>query len=916
MIAYRVDDPDDERDTSAQGDGPCLPGGPEAAVTTRSTEVADGAPARAYQDVASLPVTISNFARADDRYPRQERMSWGDLVARLRAHRRRVEKDGPLFSPVSYRQGATRGNAGVDQLYLAVADVDGTGVEGGIPVERFLERFPPDVEVVVVSTHSSSPEHPKYRAVTPLKAPCAANDWPEAWARIQAHVWGGLSDVHTKDQARFFYWPSCPPGAEPFVGRRPGAALDWEALPPVPDAPRGGDQRASDAQRGGTVSQGVLDLDLIRDGVPEGHRDAQLNAYAWHLHAAGWDDDDAERELIAAADRCQPPFDHAEALRKWHRVCAKEGPPVPRIDAVKCGLEEEEGYTEDGGVRVLAKQYHRTDMGNAERLVARFGDDMRYSRDLGTWLVWTGTHWELDRVCVAERLAKRTARAIWDEIRQAETVEDKKAIAGHAARSESSRAVAAMLKLAETEEGIPVRQEQLDTDRWLLAVQNGTLDLRTGDLREHRRGDYITKLVPITYDPRATAPRFERFLDEIMKGRRGLVEYLQRVVGYCLTGVTTERALLIFWGNGANGKSTLLELIADMLGAYATKTPISTLMAKSGDSIPNDIARLRGARFVYASEGEEGKRLAEAQIKEMTGGEKLTARFMRAEFFTFDPQFKLLMGTNHKPDIRGTDQGIWDRVKLIPFEARFDGADANPQLREKLRAELPGILAWAVQGCLAWQRSGLQAPAEVTDAVWTYRAESDSVGRFLGETCVLDAAARVTVAALAGAYEAWCREGGEAVLGPKQFADRLLERGLTRSRGARGVRRWQGVGLLDGQEGVTAVTGVTSLDGEAPDAPLMKDDTDFDVTTVTPVTQGASEAAVDGECLPQSVSTSDIEAQALAAVDQDRGGMPAAEVGASSDRDAALAAPNRGEAEGTLIDDEADGPLGPDDDPL
>jgi putative DNA primase/helicase len=269
-----------------------------------------------------------------------------------------------------------------------------------------------------------------------------------------------------------------------------------------------------------------------------------------------------------------------------------------------------------------------------------------------------------------------------------------------------------------------------------------------------------------------------------MKGRRGLVDYLQRVIGYCLTGVTTERALLILWGNGANGKSTLLELIADMLGEYATKTPISTLMAKHGDSIPNDIARLRGARFVYASEGEEGKRLAEAQIKEMTGGEKLTARFMRAEFFTFDPQFKLLVGTNHRPEIRGTDQGIWDRVKLIPFEARFDGADADPQLREKLRAELPGILAWAVRGCSEWKRSGLKAPSEVADAVRTYRAESDAVGRFLAECCVVNPRAHVSFADLSAAYETWCRDCGEAPLGPKQFATRLLERGVTRARGA------------------------------------------------------------------------------------------------------------------------------------
>jgi P4 family phage/plasmid primase-like protien len=748
-----------------------------------------------------------------DTAPHQELLTWAALRDRLSVHQRRTAKDGPLFSPVSYRDGATRGKAGVEQVFLAVADVDAKDVEGGVSAAQFLERFPPDLEVLISSTHSSTPEHPKFRAVTPLATPCAAHDWPEAWTRIQAHVWGGLSDVHTRDQSRVFYLPSCPPDAEPFVVHRPGRALDWRALPHGSEAARGAREQGGGSWDGDGPH--VLDLQLIRDGVPEGQRDARINAYAWHLHAQGWDEDAAVQALIEAADRCRPPFDHDEALKKWHRVCVLQGPPLPPLDISQVDWAEEVPDPA-GQDAVPTKTYHRTDLGNAERLVAAHGQDMRFCRELGAWLIWTGTHWEHDGTGRANRLAKATAKAIWREIDRAETVEEKKAIAGHAARSESSRSISAMLQLAETEPGVPIRQSKLDQDAWALSVQNGTLDLRTGELREHRRDDYITHLVPITFDPLAACPRFEQFLDEIMKGRRGLIEYLQRIIGYCLTGSVRERALLIFWGHGANGKSTLLELIADLLGEYAAKTPISTLMVKQGDAIPNDVARLRGKRFVYASEGEEGKRLAEAKIKELTGNERMVARFMHAEFFEFEPQFKIVVGTNHKPEINGTDDAIWDRVKLIPFEARFEGQAADPHLGDKLRAELPGIFAWAVRGCLEWRRSGLKAPGEVTRAVEGYRIEMDSVAQFLAECCVVDRGAQVPMGVLYMAYEAWCRDTGARAIGPKHFARRLGERGAERAKGTGGVRLWLGIGLDHRGGGVAEVAEVAQDPGFPP----------------------------------------------------------------------------------------------------
>ena len=275
-----------------------------------------------------------------------------------------------------------------------------------------------------------------------------------------------------------------------------------------------------------------------------------------------------------------------------------------------------------------------------------------------------------------------------------------------------------------------MRPDALDTDPWLLNVENGTLDLRTGQLHRHRPDDLITKVAPVHYDPEAVCPTWDMFLKRIMAGDEALVHYLQKIFGYSLTGVAREQCIFLAYGGGANGKSTAITAVTSVIGAYAQHTPTETLLVKRNDGIPNDVARLHGARLVTAAEAECHRRLAEALVKQLTGGDKIAARFLHGEWFEFTPGFKVVLAVNHKPAIQGTDHAIWRRIRLIPFTVTIPAKEQNKTLSEKLHAGNAGILRWAVDGCLAWQQDGLDPPSAVSEATAAYRDEMDTVGAF------------------------------------------------------------------------------------------------------------------------------------------------------------------------------------------
>ncbi len=444
-------------------------------------------------------------------------------------------------------------------------------------------------------------------------------------------------------------------------------------------------------------------------------------------------------------------------------------------------------------------RFNMTELGNAERFVARHGDDIRYCYPWGRWLVWNGARWERDESGKVHKRAKDTVRSIYAEAAAEGDDERRKSLVKHARASEAKNKIEAMLELAKSE--VPVSPDELDPNPLLLNAPNGTIDLRTGELREHRRDDLITKMAGAEYDPQASAPEWAAFLERVQPGEE-LREFLQRGTGYSASGDTSEQCMFINHGpSGANGKTTFQEAVAGALGDYAMRTPTEMLLAKRGGGVPNDVARLKGARFVAASETEEGRRLAESLVKDLTGQDTISARFMRAEWFDFKPTHKLWLSTNHKPEIRGTDNGIWRRIRLVPWDVTIPPAEQDRKLSAKLRTEFPGVLAWIVRGCIAWQREGLRAPDEVRRATAEYRAEMDTLAAFLVDRCVVREGVWALADKLYQRYAMWCDANGERQEAQKAFVARLSERGFVRKRATKGADKgryiWLGVGIRD-----------------------------------------------------------------------------------------------------------------------
>jgi putative DNA primase/helicase len=349
-------------------------------------------------------------------------------------------------------------------------------------------------------------------------------------------------------------------------------------------------------------------------------------------------------------------------------------------------------------------------------------------------------------------------------------------------KSEAAPRINAMLDLARSEPGVPVLPEDMDRDPWLLNCINGTVDLRTGELRPHCREDTLTKLCPTSYDPDASAPTFQRFMNEIFASDGDLIDYLQRLFGYCLCGDTREHLLVVCHGSGANGKSVLLNLIMAVMGEdYATTAMPDLLLARQGGQHPTEIANLFGKRLLVCQEAGAGRRLNESLVKWLSGGDKLQARRMREDFWEFDPTHKAFIIGNHRPEVRGTDIGIWRRLRLIPFNVTFSEDRQDKQLPEKLLAEAPGVLAWMVRGCLEWQRRGMLTPKSVIAATESYRAEEDFVTQFIAECCIKGPEYRVRSSALYERFSDWQEKQGECkVPSRKAFGAAMTLHGFER----------------------------------------------------------------------------------------------------------------------------------------
>lgn len=449
---------------------------------------------------------------------------------------------------------------------------------------------------------------------------------------------------------------------------------------------------------------------------------------------------------------------------------------------------------------ISADAFKLNDTGAAVLFAALNGENLRFVRSSQTWMFWDGGRWIPNAKEVVMQMAMQLPGVVYGCAAR---------INGNAQADFGKWAIKlgdevrikATLSLAQNLPGVPVDAGDLDTDPYIVGLSNGVIDLRSGEFRAARPEDLITKSLGTHYHHDATCPTWERFLDQVFEGDPKLVSYLQEAVGYCLTGSVKEQCLFFAYGSGSNGKTTLFETLEELAGDYGQRAPKSlfTKNPRGGTEQTNDLARLPGVRILFGSEVEDGCAMAESKVKDLTGGDTITARLHYKEFFDFKPTHKLLMFGNYKPRISGTDNGIWRRIRLIPFTRRFEGEEKDPDLAEKLRAELPGILNWAIEGCGDWQKNGLQTPGVVEKATSEYRNQEDVVGEFLAEEYIVtrDHDHTIPKKELYNGYKAFCEANGYSPLGVRRFNEQVLTRSGIESDRVTSARIYRGIHYVE-----------------------------------------------------------------------------------------------------------------------
>jgi putative DNA primase/helicase len=507
-----------------------------------------------------------------------------------------------------------------------------------------------------------------------------------------------------------------------------------------------------------TEAKPRLDRERILAGVDKGEREVDLFKLACSYIGRGLNRQEVEGLIGRAAEKCNPPFGHEEAMRMVAQTYKRYARP------------------QHAGER-------NTDLGNARRLIRHYGAEVRWTPSIG-WLIWNGNRWHPDEgdAEVMQR-AKRTVVEMYQEAAALPSDEDRLALAKWATSSESAARLKAAVELARTEPDVHVDIEKLDAHPLLLCVSNGVVDLRTGRLREARPEDLITKQAPVVSDPRARAPMWDAFIKRIFDEDQNLIAFLRRAVGYTLTGETMEKCLFFLYGpEGDNGKSTFIETLRALLGEYATKTRAEVLMRSISPhkGATPEVVALRGARLVVASELSDRQRFDEAFLKDLTGGiDTIAGRNLYKGPIQFRPTAKFWLYGNHRPQMRSDDDAAWRRIYLVPFQIRIPRAEQDRALPEKLRGELPGILNWALAGLSEFQRmGGLRPPEKVLAAVAEYRSEQDTHGQFFGERCSKEGSAREILSVVYDDYKSWGARAGQGYLSKLKFVGLLQTHGF------------------------------------------------------------------------------------------------------------------------------------------
>lgn len=782
----------------------------------------------------------------DETHPKPthaEAMPWRSLVRKLTTHDIRKSKSGPAFSPVQLHEGTTRANKNVEAVSAVVLDFDG-GREINDVAARLDQR---GIEHVLFTTHSHCADHHKFRVIVPLSRPVTPEEWLNVWRGAVELIGGGVDEA-CSDASRLYYLPSCPPSRfdDARAGHREGRWLDPdelvaldpqhnvvtlpvsstrtkaindEATPdygPMADTP---ENIARVRSALATLDPAVGYVDVRTEARVDEHGVEHKEKWDWGWRntifatlasglsgavdaAREWSMRAPERWNEAVFDKLVESFDPGgkTKVNTLFKLAQKAG----WVDPATVLVDVDDDDAQAPGPTANDTADAPGDLVNAEIFARHVAEQLRYVHAARKWLIWYGMRWlwaeRGEELEAAKHVARRIFRSATEKAAQlgTDTPAGRRWVT-HAMRTLREGAIEAMMKLARSDARLAIGSvAELDAEPDLLGVRDGVVDLRTGELLSADPDRLMTRQAAASVVQGATCPTWLRFLSDVFQGDREMIDFIQRAVGYTLTGSVTEEVLFFMHGYGNNGKSVFANTITAVLGDYALTAPASMLTARRDASGPrDDVARLAGARLVNANETQAGERLDDQLVKSLVSRERVAARFLYGSYFEFQPTGKIWMRGNHKPIVVGDDLGIWRRILLVPFERTFSADEIDCELEMKLLAERDGILQWAIEGAAKWYRAGLRPPAAVTRASAAYRRESDVLGQFLDDECERSAEAEVGQRVLYTRYVGWCRDNGFRAMSKAQMTRRLTERGIAegRSSAAGRERTYRGVRL-------------------------------------------------------------------------------------------------------------------------
>lgn len=739
---------------------------------------------------------ICRFSNETNTRPNNESYSWSQVVSLHNTHDIRAVKSGPMFG--GYRCNGGRENKNVPFRSLIQLDIDTKTTakkKGAEPVVKVappideVQKLIADYEWIAASSHGHDPVHGiiKYRIVMPPDRDILPDEYPFILIALNSRL-GGVLDQNAFQWSQPFYLPSCPPqnAGNKFFTHNIGSPLPVDRFVQLGRAIARKTQKSGPVSKLGAALAGGLstrpetleNIERLKSALdaldPDMERNEWRNA-VWSVAAHQWASGHDKAREWSARGRL---WDEKEFEKVWNsfdpmRSDAIGGGTVYHMARQVCWIDP--AITAESDVR------------NAIEFAADHRGKLFFGYPAGKWLRFDGSRWAwcdageemVAAKATAARIARGAARQYAVEPTHPDTIKAMK----DAKKLQSEKSLMAMLNLAKSESGMGIgSMSMLDADPWLLNVGNGVVDLRTGKLLAHSPDFLMVRQCNANYAPGADCPKWKQFLDDIFESDLELIGFVQRALGYSLSGSITEEVFFFMHGSGANGKSVFANVTSRILDGYSLTAPATMLSYRREEDkgrATSEMARLNGSRLVLANETQAGERLDERLIKVLVSRERIAARFMYKELFEFLPTHKLWVRGNHKPVIKGADEGTWRRIHLIPFKRFFKLDERIPDLEDTLMAERDAILTWMIEGCLAWQRDGLRAPDAVVNATAEYRDESDIFGQWLDEFCALGAQLAVAQTDAYGSYKEFCVRDGYKAMSKKQFTTTLKGRGIT-----------------------------------------------------------------------------------------------------------------------------------------